>query len=143
MSRPSSPSWSPSSSRPPLTDRVTCNEDHASRSPHIRSIQPRSDSQRDTPLTSAVAQRITPHKYRVRIRATPLIDQSRIFAGRNGNSVSLLSCILSRQPVRHNSRYASSPPLRFGPPGVRSGTQPTVVVAKGKSLTVACHAPFA
>ena len=44
-----------------------------------------------------------------------------------------LSCILSRQPARHNSRYASSPPLRFGPSGVRSGTQPTVVVAKGKN----------
>src|ERR1043166_3914704 len=43
-----------------------------------------------------------------------------------------LSCILSRQPARTTLRCASSPPLRFGPAGVRSGTQPTVVVAKGK-----------
>ena len=49
-----------------------------------------------------------------------------------------LSCILSRQPARTTLRFASSPPLRFGPAGVRSGTQPTVVVAKGKSLIVAC-----
>jgi len=43
-----------------------------------------------------------------------------------------LSCILSRQPARTTLRFAPSPPLRFGPAGVRSGTQPTVVVAKGK-----------
>jgi hypothetical protein len=72
-----------------------------------------------------------------------MIDQSRIFAGRKRQFGFPLSYILSRQPARHNSRYASSPPLRFGPPGVRSGTQPTVGVAKGKNLTVACHAPFA
>jgi len=30
---------------------------------------------------------------------------------------------------------------RFGPPGVRSSTQPTVRVAKGKWLIVACYAP--
>src|SRR5215207_10182479 len=34
-----------------------------------------------------------------------------------------LSCILSRQPARHNSRYASSPPLRFGPPGLSRVTR--------------------
>jgi hypothetical protein len=67
-----------------------------------------------------------------------MIDQSRIFTGRKEHFGFPLSCILSRQPARHNSRFASSPPLRFGPPGVRSGTQPTVVVAKGKNLTVAC-----
>lgn len=43
-----------------------------------------------------------------------------------------LSCILSRQPARTTLRFAPSPPLRFGPAGVRSGTQPTVIVAKGK-----------
>ena len=72
-----------------------------------------------------------------------MIDQSCIFAGRKRQFGFPLSYILSRQPARHNSRFASSPPLRFGPAGVRSGTQPTVVVAKGKNLTVACNAPFA
>ena len=43
-----------------------------------------------------------------------------------------LRCILSRQPARTTLRFAPSPPLRFGPAGVRSSTQPTVVVAKGK-----------
>ncbi len=61
-----------------------------------------------------------------------MIDQSRIFTGRKQHFGSPVSCILSRQSARHNSRYASSLPLRFGPPGVRSGTQPTVVVAWGE-----------
>jgi hypothetical protein len=42
----------------------------------------RSDSQRDTPPNSPVAQRITPHEYPAGSRATLMIDQSRIFTGR-------------------------------------------------------------
>ena len=43
-----------------------------------------------------------------------------------------LARIVSRQPARTTLRFAPSPPLCFGPAGVRSGTQPTVIVAKGK-----------
>ena len=52
-------------------------------------------------------------------------------------------CILSRQPARTSLRFAATAALRFAPPGVRSGTLPTVGVAKGKIAKCRVSAPFA
>jgi hypothetical protein len=52
-------------------------------------------------------------------------------------------CILSRQPARTSLRFAATAALRFAPPGVRSGTLPTVGVAKGKIAKCRVYAPFA
>ena len=83
------------------------------------------EAPRYTHLEFPVQKRITPNQNSAWLSST-------YKAIRTASRTSPLSCILSRQPARTTLRCAPSPTLRFGPPGVRSGTQPTERVAKGK-----------